>query len=93
MTWSRFMMLKWMQSPFDQYGEYRHRTITTHIIEPEAEFFDATEILSYDDHVDNFFDALHPNEVQMVFDINSITVSTKPPDFDLIHPRFAWAPA
>jgi hypothetical protein len=80
-------------SPFDQFGDYRHRTIATHIIEPEAEFFDATEILSYDDRVDNFFDALHPNEVQMVYDINTITVSTKPPDFDLIRPLFGWAPS
>jgi hypothetical protein len=29
----------------------------------------------------------------MVFDINSITVSTKPPEFDLIRPLFGWTPA
>ena len=30
---------------FDQYGEYRHRTIATHTTIPEVEFFDAMEYI------------------------------------------------
>jgi hypothetical protein len=80
-------------SRFNQYGEYRHRTITTHVIEPEAEFFDVTEILNFYDRVDDLFDTLHPEEVLMVYNINTITFATKPSDFDLIRPLFGWATA
>jgi hypothetical protein len=55
-----------------------------YIIEPEAEFFDVTEILSYYDHVDDLFDDLNPNEGHMVYDINTIHVLAKPLNFDLI---------
>jgi hypothetical protein len=50
----------------DQHGEYRHRTVATHTIVPEEEFFDALEHVDFDDLVDDFMDLLHPKSVSVV---------------------------
>ena len=55
---------------FNQYGKYRHRTIATHTILPEEEFFDTIEHIAFDDLVDDLMDAVHPESVSDVYDIN-----------------------
>jgi hypothetical protein len=42
---------------FDQYGEYRNRTVATHTC-LEEEFYDACEFLSFDDQVYDLMDSL-----------------------------------
>jgi hypothetical protein len=79
---------------FDHYGEYRHRTIATHsTIQPEEEFFDAIEHVAFDDLVDDLIDAVHPENVSDVYDINLTDVKQVKADFELLRPLFGWAPA
>jgi hypothetical protein len=78
---------------FDQYGEYRHRTVATHTTISEEEFFDAIEFIDFDDLVDNLMDDVHPDVVNDVYDINNVDVSQVKPNFELLRPLFGWAPA
>ncbi|MFA9289401.1 MAG: reverse transcriptase domain-containing protein, partial [Weeksellaceae bacterium] len=78
---------------FDQYGEYRHRTIATHSILPEEEFFDAIEHIPFDDLVDDLMDAAYPESVSDVYDIHLTDIKQVKPNFELLRPLFGWAPA
>ena len=49
-----------MTTPFDLYGEYRHRTVATYSTVQEEEYFDAVEYTAYDDLVDDLIDVLNP---------------------------------
>ena len=79
-------------NPFDAYGDYRHRTIATHSVVAEEEFFDAEEYISIDEHVDNVIDFIHPMVVANTYVASSET-QAHPPDFDALRPFFGWAPA
>jgi hypothetical protein len=35
---------------FDAHGNYLHRTVATHLVQPEPEFFDVHKFLAFDDH-------------------------------------------
>jgi hypothetical protein len=76
----------------DQHGEYRHRTVATHTIVPEEEFFDASEYVDFDDLVDDFMDLLHPKSVSVVYNVNLTDVVKVKPNFELLRPLFGWAP-
>jgi hypothetical protein len=78
---------------FDQYGEYRHRTVATHSTLPEEEFFDAIEYIDFDDLVDDLFDTIHPERVNDIYEIQLTDVSKVKPNFELLRPLFGWAPA
>jgi hypothetical protein len=45
---------------FDQYGEYRHRTVATHYNCLEEEFYDAHEFIDFNEQVDDLLDTIHP---------------------------------
>jgi hypothetical protein len=77
---------------YDQHGEYRHRTVATHTIVPEEEFFDAIEYVYFDDLVDDFMDLLHPESVSVVYNVNLADVVKVKPNFELLRPLFCWAP-
>ena len=78
---------------FDQYGEYRHRTIATHTTLPEEEFFDAIEHIAFDDLVDDLIDTVHPESVSDVYDIHLTDIKQVKANFELLRPLFGWAPA
>jgi hypothetical protein len=77
---------------FDQHEEYQHRTVATHTIVPEEEFFDAIEYVDFDDLVDDFMDLLHPESVSIVYNVNLTHVVKVKPNFELLSPLFGWAP-
>jgi hypothetical protein len=77
---------------FNQHGEYQHRTVATHTIVPEEEFFDAIEYVDFDDLVDDFMDLLHPESVSVVYNVNLADVVKVNPNFELLRPLFARAP-
>jgi hypothetical protein len=76
---------------FDQYGEYKHRTIATHLTTLEEEFYEACEFLAFDDQVDDLLDAIHPELVVDIYDVHKADVSKSHPNFDLLRPLFGWA--
>jgi hypothetical protein len=79
---------------FNQYGEYRHRTVATHTTTvPEEEFFDTLEYNDFDDMVDDLIDSVNPKRVSDVYDINVTDVNQVKTNFELLRPLFGWAPA
>ena len=80
-------------SPFDSQGNYRHRTVATHTILGDPEFFDANEYLDYDDVIDDILDHHQPGMLDQIYEVR--TAETKPSkrDYELLRPFFAWAPA
>jgi hypothetical protein len=78
---------------FDQYGEYKHRTIATHLTTVEEEFYDACEFLDFDDQVDDLLDDIHPELVVDIHDVHKTDVSKSTPNFYLLWPLFGWVPA
>ena len=74
--------------PFDQYGEYRHRTVATHRMIPEEEFFDAHEYSDYDDYVDDLMDLVYPDDMVNVYDVTLADVNKIKPNFELLRPLF-----
>ena len=80
-------------SPFDAHGNYRHRTIATHTLLGESEYFDAYEYPDLDDVVDNLMDHHHPTLVQAVYDVHILESKPSKQDYELLRPFFAWAPA
>jgi hypothetical protein len=79
-------------NPFDDYGEYRHRTVATHNLLDEEEFFDSMECVDYDDLVDDFIDAHNPTVVDNIYNVTAAKVMSQPPNFELLRPLFGWAP-
>jgi hypothetical protein len=77
---------------FDQHGEYRYRTVATHTIVPEEEFFDDIQYVDFNDLVDYFMDLLHPEIVSVVYNVNLTDVVKVKPNFELLHPLFGWDP-
>jgi hypothetical protein len=80
-------------NPFDQYGEYRFRTIATHSTIPEEAFFDAVMYTAFSDIVNNVIDKAHPAVVSNVYDLNLTNFAKVRPDFALLCPLFGRAPA
>jgi Reverse transcriptase (RNA-dependent DNA polymerase) len=81
-------------NPFDQYGEYRYRTIANHNSKNlEEEFFDALSYVDIDEIVDDVIDLVNPEMVKNVFDINLTDINKIKPDYELLRPLFGWAPA
>ena len=78
---------------FTSDGEYRHRTVATHRMVPEDEFFDASEFEDFDDLIDDLFDTLHPDGLNDVYGVNVTDVNPIKPNFEFIRPLFGWAPA
>jgi hypothetical protein len=77
---------------FDQQGEYQHRTVATHTIVPEEEFFDAIEYIDFNDLVDAFIDVLHPESVSVVYNVNLTDVAKVKPNFEILHLLIGWDP-
>jgi len=80
------------ENPFDAYGDYRHRTIATHAVVTEEEFFDALECVPIDEQVDDLIDFIHPTIVANTYVAPIATLENRP-DFELLRPFFGWAPA
>jgi hypothetical protein len=80
-------------NPFDQYGEYRFRTVATHSTILEEELCDAVMYIDFSDIVDDVIDNVHPGVVSNVYDLNLTDVAKVKPDFALPCPLFGWAPA
>jgi hypothetical protein len=80
-------------NPFDQYGEYRHRTVAKHSTLPEEEFFDKVQCFDFDDLVDDLLDELHPKRIYDIYGINVSDVTPVKPNFELLRPLFGWASA
>jgi len=78
---------------FDQYGEYRHRTIATHTTIPEVEFFDAIEYIDYDEYIDDLMDVVHPDGFNEMYVVNDTDIKQVKANFELLRPLFGWAPA
>jgi hypothetical protein len=78
---------------FDQYGEYRHRTVATHHTCLEEEFYDAREFIDFNEQVDDLLDTIHSEVVSDIYGVHSTEVSKVDPNFDLLRPLFGWAPA
>jgi hypothetical protein len=80
---------------FNQYGDYRHRTVAIHSRStlPEEEFFDAIEYIDFDDLVDDLLDTVTPESVNDIYDIHLTDVNPVQPNFELLRPLFGWAPA
>ena len=77
---------------FNQYGEYRHRTVATHNIIEEDEFFDANDYMDYDDQVDDVIDTLQPEIVADIYNVSVTEVSSREPNYEVLRPLFGWAP-
>ena len=77
---------------FDDKGNYLHRTVATHLVQPEPEFFDVHEFLPVDDLIDDIMDSLSPTIVQDIYQVHPV-VRASPQDYNLLRPFFAWAPA
>jgi hypothetical protein len=52
---------------FDAHGNYLHRMVATHLVQPEPEFFDVHEFLAFDNIIDNIVDSLHPSLVEDIY--------------------------
>jgi hypothetical protein len=78
---------------FDQYGEYRHRTVATHTTLPDAEFFDAMEYIEFDDFVEDLIDVVNPEGFHDVYVVNDTDIKQVKPNFELLRPLFGWTPA
>jgi hypothetical protein len=78
---------------FDKYGEFRHRTVATHSLVSEEEFFDALEYFEVADIVDNIIDTLLPDNVQSTYVAHLSNITPAPPNFELLRPLFGWTPA
>jgi hypothetical protein len=71
---------------FDQYGEYRHRTVAVHDTTHDEAL--SVPIASYDDVIE---DLLHPE--LLTFDVFAVQQTKVKPDFELLRPLFDWFPA
>ncbi len=69
---------------FNQYGEYRHRTIAIHDVVNDPTMMDTAD---YDELVDDFLDTVGKHNC---FTISQANVK---PDFQLLRPLFGWFPA
>jgi hypothetical protein len=78
-------------NPFDDHGEYRHRTIAKHKMVDEEEFFDAVECYDFEDLVDEVMDAVDPKGRKDIYLATLTNVDNKP-NFELLRPLFGWAP-
>jgi hypothetical protein len=78
---------------FDAHENYLHRTVATHLVQPESEFFDVHELLTFDDIIDDIVDSLNPSLVEYIYLVNNLDVRNSPQDYNLLCPFFAWAPA
>jgi hypothetical protein len=67
---------------FDHYGEYQHRTVATHSLATEEEFFDALEYFEVADIVDDIIDTY----------ILTMFTPVKP-NFEWLRPFFGWTPS
>jgi hypothetical protein len=56
-------------NPFDDYGEYRHRTVATHKFLDEEELFDSMECVDYDNLVDDLMNAHNPTVVDNIYNL------------------------
>jgi hypothetical protein len=79
--------------PFDQYGEYRHRTVATHSLISEEEFFDALEYFEVADIVHDIIDTLHPDNVCSTCVVHPSNINPAQPNFELLRSLFGWTPA
>ena len=80
-------------SNFDARGNYRHRTIATHTLHGESEFFDPYEYQDLADVVDNLIDHHQPILVHAVYDAHVLESQPSKQDYDRLRPMFAWAPS
>jgi replicative superfamily II helicase len=78
---------------FDQNGEYCHRTVATHSIVSEEEFFDALKYFEVADIVDDIIDTLRPDNVCSTYVAHLSNVTPASPNFELLRPLFGWTPA
>ena len=78
---------------FNQYGEYRHRTIAVHNLIAEDEFFDADEFIIVEDIVDDVLGTLHPDSISSTYEVNINNLTPVKHNFELLRPLFGWTPA
>jgi hypothetical protein len=80
-------------NPFDQYEEYRFRTVATHSTIPEEAFVDAVMYTDFSDIVDDVIENVHLAVVNSVYDLNLTDDAKVKPDFALLRSLFGWASA
>ena len=80
-------------SPFDQFGDYRHRTIALHSVHLEPEFFDAFEHPDCEDILDDLVDHQHPDLLHDVYQVHGATSKPSKRDYEALRPFFGWAPS
>ena len=71
---------------FDQYGEYRYRTVARHQTSYEDEFFDAVAYADLDDMVDDVTNKVSIDKDSGRLGIHSTDVTMVKPDFQLLRP-------
>jgi hypothetical protein len=69
-----------LHSNCDERGDYLHRTVAVHSIQPEPEFFDVHEYADHNDVIDDIVDALSPDILHDIYQVHNIM--TKPSDMD-----------
>ena len=79
--------------PFDDVGEYLHRTVATHTTNTESEFFDAYENPDLIDVIDDIIDSYQCEQVNDIYGANAMVTKPHQQDFNLLRPFFGWAPA
>jgi hypothetical protein len=77
------------QSIYDGQGNYLHRTALIKIVNPEPEFFNVYEFLSYENIIDGMIDKLNSNMVQELIRENNLYVFSSPEDYRILRPFFA----
>jgi hypothetical protein len=65
---------------FDAHGNYLLRTVATHLVQSEPEFFDVHKFLAFDDIIDDILDSLNPSIVEDIYQVNNIDVRNSPQD-------------
>jgi hypothetical protein len=71
-------------SPFDMKGQYRHRTIATHTVFGELEYFDAYEYPDYDDVIDDILDSHNHQILHSIYDVHKVESIPSKRDYELL---------
>jgi hypothetical protein len=49
---------------FDAHGNYLHRAVSKHLVQPEPEFFHVHKFLAFDNIIDDLVESLNPSLVE-----------------------------
>jgi hypothetical protein len=69
---------KVLHGNFDAHGNYLHRTVAIHLVQPEPEFFDVHKFLAFDNIIEDIVDSRNPSFVEDIYQVNNIDVHNSP---------------